>query len=51
MTYFYFDIVANFTFRNKIGKVLGYTNNYNFVHTTESSQPSAGLKCFKTQFF
>ena len=38
-------------FRNKIGKVFGYTNIYNFVHTTESSQPSTGFKCFKTQFF
>ena len=45
------NIVANFTFRNKIGKVFGYTNIYNFVYTTEPSQPSAGFKCFKTQFF
>ena len=31
------DIATNFPFRNKIGKVLGYTNNYNFVHTAEPS--------------
>ena len=48
---FLINIVTNFTFRNKIGKVFGYTNIYNFVHTTEPSQLSTGLKCFKTQFF
>ena len=45
------NIVTNLTFRNKIDKVLGYTNILNFVHTTEPSQPSRGFKCFKTQFF
>ena len=44
------NIVTNFTFRNKIGKVFGYTNIYNFVRTTESSQPSSRLECFKFQF-
>ena len=45
------NIVTNLRFRDKIGKVFEYTNIYNFVHTTEPSQPSTGFKCFITQFF
>ena len=28
------NIVTNFTFKNEVGKVFGYTNIYNFVQTT-----------------
>ena len=31
------NILTNYTFRNKIGKVFGYTNICNFIHTTEPS--------------
>ena len=32
--FLFLNIVTNFTFRNKVGKVFRYTNIYNFVHTT-----------------
>ena len=45
------NIVTNFTFKIKIGKVFAYTHIYNFVHTTELFKPYTGFKCFKTQYF
>ena len=46
---FLINFVTNFTFREKISKVIWYTI-YNFVHTTEHSQLSWRFNCFKIKF-